>query len=345
MLGKDRSKSNTLMTKPNEEVSLMDTISIKHIVNLSIVDMIMLQLLLKHEKPIVRHILYNEISQFLTREKKKVVKSVKFDNRSPGAKEFKELLENDKKLSTSSFYNSLKNLEGKGLVKSNKDGKNKIVSVEATQYTEILINTISKHVIRFGLIESEKSKNLPFILREIIKKETAKQEGINKLETTLYISFSDFINPKCIQVLFNATNNLFVLLREEIAENIPKFGLKIQTTSIFNKTIREPDNFFDTVVIPYQFKKTDLKDITKEIILKEAFRIVKENGLVFIYGYTDLPDIEHALLNVFINWVKNVYTDIETSSEEKFKKDLINAGAKETKVFVYKGHLFGIGRK
>ena len=98
-----------------------------------------------------------EISYFLTQEKQKVAKSIKFDSRAPGAKEFKDLLANDKKLSTSSFYNSLKNLEGKGLVKSNKDEKNKIVSVEATQYTEVLINTISKHIIRFGLIETEKN--------------------------------------------------------------------------------------------------------------------------------------------------------------------------------------------
>ena len=145
------------MTKPYEVSNLMDSISLKHIVNLSIVDMIMLQLLLKHEKPVVRHILYNEISHFLTREKQKVVKSIKFDNRSPGAVEFKELLDNDKKFSTSSFYNSLKNLEGKGLVKSNKDENNKIISIEATQYTEILINTISKHVIRFGFIYNKES--------------------------------------------------------------------------------------------------------------------------------------------------------------------------------------------
>ena len=72
--------------------------------------MVMLQLLLKHEKPVVRHILYNEISQFLNREKQKVVKSIKFDTQSPGAKKFKALLENDKKFSTSSFYNRLKNL-------------------------------------------------------------------------------------------------------------------------------------------------------------------------------------------------------------------------------------------
>jgi predicted transcriptional regulator len=334
------------MTKSDENAKFIDSISIKHIVNLSIVDMVMLQLLLNHEKPVVRHILYNEISQFLTREKQEVVKSIKFDKSSPGTKEFKNLLEIDKKFSTSSFYNSLKNLEGKGLVKSNKDEKEKITSIEATQYTEILINTISKHVVRFGLIEAEKNKNLPNIIKEVIERETLKLKNKKKFGTALYISFSDFINAKCIKVLFKATDNLFVLMKDEIFENILKIGLKsVQNTSIFNKTIREPENFFDAVIIPYHFKSTNLKGVSKESILKESFRVIKENGIVIIYGYNELPRIDHALLNMFIKWVENFYPDIMTSSEIKFKEDLLKAGAKEVEIFEYKGHLFGIGRK
>jgi predicted transcriptional regulator len=334
------------MTNQIEENEFMNTISIKHIVNLSIVDMIMLQLLLKHEKPVVRHILYNEISHFLTREKQKVAKSIKFDKRSPGAKEFKDLLIQDKKFSTSSFYNSLKNLEAKGLVKSNKDDNNKILSVEATQYTEVLINTISKHVIRFGLIESEKNKNLPDIIKEVIENEILRPNDKSKLGTALYVSFGDYINAKCIKNLYKTTNNLFLLFKEEMVENISKIGLEnIQNTSIFMKTIREPDNFFDVVIIPYHFKSIDIKDLSKETILKEAFRIIKDNGVVLIHGYTELPNIEHALLNVFINWVKNVYDDTETSSEAKFQELLLSAGAKKAKAFVHKGHLFGIGKK
>ena len=215
-----------------------------------------------------------------------------------------------------------------------------------TENTEILINTISKHVIRFGLIEAEKNKNLPDIVKEVIKKELLKQKDKKKFGTALYISFGDFVNAKCIKILFKATDNLFVLLKKEVFENISKIGLiNIQNTSIFNRTIREPDNFFDAVIIPYHFKSTNLKDVTKEIILKEAFRIVKEKGVVIIHGYTELPNIEHALLNIFIKWVKNVYTDIETSSEKKFKDEMLKAGATEVEVFVYKGHLFGIGRK
>ncbi|MHA2430993.1 MAG: hypothetical protein ACXACC_08170 [Promethearchaeota archaeon] len=327
-------------------MTTMDSISIKHIVNLSIVDMVMLQLLLKHEKPVVRHILYNEISQFLTRETQKVAKSIKFENDSPGSKEFKNLLEKDKKFSTSSFYNSLKNLEAKGLVKSNKDGNDKIISVEANQYTEILINTISKHVIRFGLIEAEKNKFFPKIIKDVIEKEIFKPKEISKFGTTLYISFSDFINTKCIKLLFQASDTLFVLLKKEAFENISKMGLEnIKNTTIFNKMIREPDNFFEAVFLPYPFETPDLKGVTKEDILKEAFRIIKKDGIVLIHGYSDLPNIEHALLSIFIKWVKNVYTDIESSSERSFKEELLNAGAKETKVFEYKGHLFGIGKK
>ncbi len=327
-------------------MTTMDSISIKHIINLSIVDMVMLQLLLKHEKPVVRHILYSEITQFLTRETQKVVKSTKFEDDSPGSKEFKNLLEKDKKFSTSSFYNSLKNLEAKGLVKSNKDENDKIVSVEASEYTEILINTISKHVIRFGLIEAEKNKFFPNIIKEVIEKEIFEPKDINKFGTALYISFSDFINTKCLKLLLQASDTLFVLLKNEIFENISKMGFEdLQNTTVFNKTIREPDNFFDAVILPYPFEISDFTDVNKENILKEAFRIVKKDGSVLIHGYSDLPNIEHALLGIFIKWVKNVYTDIELSSERKFKEELLNTGAKEVKVFKYKGHLFGIAHK
>jgi len=327
-------------------MTTIDSISIKHIVNLSIVDMIMLQLLLKHEKPVVRHILYNEITQFLTRETQKVVKSIKFDHNSPGSKEFKTLLEKDKKFSTSSFYNSLKNLEAKGLVKSNKDENDKIMSVEANDYTEILINTISKHVIRFGLIEAEKNKFFPNIIKEVIEEEIFKPKDISKFGNALYISFSDFINTKCLKLLFQASDTLFVLLKNEVFENISKMGFEdLQNTTVFNKTIREPDNFFDAVILPYPFETPDLIDVTKENILKEAFRIVNKDGIILIHGYSDLPNIEHALLSIFIKWVKNVYTDIESSSERKFEEELLNAGAKEAKVFKYRGHLFGIAHK
>ena len=106
---------------------------------------------------------------------------------------------------------------------------------------------------------------------------------------------------------------------------------------MFNTTIRESDRFFDAVILPYHFKNTNLEKVSKGAILKEAFRVVKDNGVVIIHSYTEIPKIDHAIFNIFIKWVENIY--------EEFKRELLIAGAKDTEVFVYKGHLFGIGRK
>ncbi len=326
----------------------IDSFSIKDIVNLSIVDMVMLQLLLKHTRPVVRHLLYNEISQFLSKEKKKVIISTDFSDVPAGAEKFQNFLQtNDgKKFSSSSLYYSLDNLEKKGLVKYNYDKKDKVESVEATPYTKVLLNTILKHIIRFGLIEAEQSNFLPEIIKEVIEEKIFADLEDKKFGTMLYIWFSNFINAKCINLFSTITKNLFILSNEEAFENISKLGLKnVQNTSLFNKTIRESDNFFDGVFVPYHFRNTNFKDVSKESILEEAFRIVKENGVVIIHSYTNVPDINHAFLNIFTNWVKNIYTDIEFYSEEDFKDELLKAGAKEAEVFVYKGHLFGIGNK
>ena len=334
------------MPDQNENKTPMDSFSIKDIVNLSIVDMVMLQLLLKHTKPVVRHILYNEISQFLSKEKQKVAESTDFSDIPAGAEKFQKFLQTNKKFSSSSLYYSLDNLEKKGLVKFNYDKKNKVESVESTQYTEILINTILKHIIEFGLIEAEQSKFLPEIIKEVVEEKVLSDLEDKKFGTMLYIWFSNFINVKCINIFSTLTKNLFILSNKEAFENIYKLGLEnVQNTSLFSNTIRESDNFFDGVFIPYHFRKTNFKDVSKESILSEAFRIVKENGVVIIHSYTNVPDIDHAFLNIFTKWVKYIYTDIEFYSEEGFKDELLKAGAKEAEVFVYKGHLFGIGRK
>jgi len=334
------------MADQNENKTPIDSFSIKDIVNLSLIDMIMLQLLLKHTKPVVRHILYNEISHFLTREKQKVVSSTDFSDVPAGAEKFQKFLQTNRKFSSSSLYYSLDNLEKKGLVKFNYDKKDKVESVEATQYTEVLINTILKHIIEFGLIEAEQSKYLPEIIKEVVEEKVLADLEDKKFRILLYIWFSNFINVKCINLISTVTNNLFILSNKEAFENIAKLELNnLQNTSLFNKTIRESDNFFDGVIIPYHFKDTNFKGVSKRVILEEAFRVVKENGVVIIHGYTNVPDIDHAFLNIFTKWVKNIYTDIEFYSEVEFKDELLKTGAKEVEVFIYKGHLFGIGRK
>ena len=200
------------MSVKDEKTTTIEGISIKHIANLSIVDMVMLQLLLKHEKPIVRHILYNEISQFLMRERKKVAKSIKSDRETEGAEEFYGWLQQPTRFSSSSLYYSLDQLESKGLVKYNRDENEKVISVESTKYTEILINTILKHVVKFGLIDTEQNKFLPEIIKEVIGEKILSTLENKKFETLLYIWFSDLINAKCVKQFSSLSDNLFCLI-------------------------------------------------------------------------------------------------------------------------------------
>jgi hypothetical protein len=329
------------MTSKNEDSLKIDAISIRDIGNLSIVELLMLQKLLRHRKPVVRHILFNEISQFLRSEQEKVMDLINLHDPPPGAQKFYRFLKSEKKFSSSSFYHSLDNLESKGLVKFNYDDKNKVVSVEATNYTEILNSTVLKHIIKFGLFEAEQNRILPNVIKEAIKLIERKKIG-----TMLYVWFSDIIDVEFVNTISMITDNLFLLSKKEVFENGIKFGLtNVHYSTLFNDIIRESDNFFDVVIISHYNKNDNLNGISRKTILKEAVRITKDNGIVIIYGFLPIPDINHGILNVFIKWVKNIYQDVIFFTEEQFKNELLNVGMQEVDVFTHKGHLFAIGKK
>ncbi|MCK4286046.1 MAG: hypothetical protein KAX18_07575 [Candidatus Lokiarchaeota archaeon] len=329
------------MTNTNEITSPIESISIRDIGNLSIVELILLQKLLRHGRPVVRHVLFNEVSQFLISEQSKVVDSINSQNLPAGVQKFQQFLKSEKKFSSSSFYYSLYNLEGKGLIKFNRDKNSKVESVEATKYTEILNSTILKHIIKFGILIPEQDKFLTEIIKEAIKLIEEKKFG-----TLLYIWLRDFIKVEFMNTFSTITENLFILSREETFEKAAKFGLNnIQHTALFNDTIREPDNFFDAVIIPYHFRDKSLPGMTKQQILKEAFRIIKSNGVVIIHGFVPIPNIDHGILNIFVKWVKEIYKGLVFYTEEEFKKELLSAGANNAETFLFKGHLFGVGRK
>lgn len=328
------------MTDINEKLQI-EGISIKDIGNLSIVELLVLQKLLRHGKPVVRHILYNEISQFLIREQKIVADSINLNDLPDSAQKFHRFLKSKKKFSSSSFYYSLDNLESKGLVKFNYDDKNRVETVEATRYTEILNNTVLKHIIKNGLLVPEQDNFLTIILKEAIRLIDPKKYG-----TLLFIWFRDFIDAEHVKEFSTVTDNLFILSKKITFDNAVKYGLdNVQYSALFNNTIRESDNFFDAVIVPHHFEDVKIGGITKKNILKEAFRVVNSSGVVIIHGFIPIPNINHGILNIFVKWVKEIYRGVNFYTEEEFKKELVDAGAKTAEAFVYKGHLFGIGRK
>lgn len=85
--------------------------------------------------------------------------------------------------------------------------------------------------------------------------------------------------------------------------------------------------------------------MTKNRILKEAIRITKDDGKVIIHSFIDFPKIDHPFFSIFLEQVKEVYTGIIFYNEEEFKKELLDAGAKNIEIIEEKGHLYGIGKK
>ena len=329
------------MTNLNEKTSPIKGFSITDVSHLSIVELIMLQILLRHGRPVIRHNLYNEVSQFLESEKKKVTSSINFKDLTPSGQKFFKFLQSKKKFSSSSLYNNLENLEKKGLVKFNRINKERVESVEATEYTEMLNTNVLKYIIKTGLLMVEQNRLLPEIIKKI-----GELIGSKKYGTMLFIWFDNFINFESLNISSSITDNLFVLSKKEVFNNIEKYGLNnIQYTTLFNDTIRESDNFFDAVIIPYHYRNANLYGMTKDIILKEAFRITKNDGVVIIHSFIDFPKIDHPFFNIFLEQVKEVYTGVIFYTKEEFKKELTDAGVKNIEIIEEKGHLYGIGRK
>ena len=244
-------------------------------------------------------------------------------------------------MSSSSFYHSLDNLENRGLIKYNFGESNKVETIEGTEYTEILINTILKHFIKFGLVEREQNRTLPDIVRNSCKE--IFKEKCNKM---LYVNFTNFIFPDYIKALSSLTNELFILSNPEVYENFSNQELKqFQRTSLYEDTIREAENFYDIVIIPYINEFDNIQGTNRSKLLKEAIRVVNNNGIVIINGFLHIPKQDLGILNIFRDWIKNNYGELNLFSKEKFRKELDMAGAVNIEFTVNNGILFGYGSK
>lgn len=336
-----------ILTVKKNKKDTIENLSIKDIGNPSIVEILMLQILLRHGKPVVRHILYNEIMEFLLLEKKKISEDIgnpsieEMKDNPEDAGKFHKYLGSKKTFSSSSLYYSLDNLEAKGLVKYKRDKNKKVETVDSTDYTGILIDTILKHLIKFGLLEAQQNIKLPNAIEKVLKSLSNK-----KLDSLLYVWFKNYVSTEYIDFFPNIAEHLFLLSKKPVFDNAVKLGLEnIQLSTLFRNTIREPNDFFDAVIIPFHRKDANINGMTKKSILKEAFRVINENGVVIIHGFPVIPDIEHALLQIFTKWIKDNYREINYYTKEEFEEELLKAGAKEVDILIKDGFLFGIGKK
>ncbi len=280
--------------------------------DLSIVEIIALQILGRHTEPIIRHALLLEVNQFLNN--------------------------NIKELSTSKFYNSLANLERKGLVIFTRKSTSKQVLISQTAYTSTVIEKIFRLFLRNVIID-ESEFTIQFSKRILEK------VGIEYFANICMIMMEGRPNLVNIKLSTKFSKNVFLLLREENHDLVRKTDLEnLKYSKIINNKIREPNNIFDLVALSSYQLHPDFYGMSRIEILKEAKRITKSGGVVVINARSKLPITK----NFYVSELLKVYSKIvkeRTMTEQQIKNDFQKAEISKFEIFDHNGVIIGIGWK
>ncbi|TFF89241.1 MAG: hypothetical protein EU549_01280 [Promethearchaeota archaeon] len=293
---------------------IANAFSLTHMMDLSVVELLILELLIRHAEPVKRYILYEELNEFLKQDRIKIkINSIK--NLSTEKKNFLNYIKKKKKspylLSKGSFYYSLNSLEERGFLKFNQDSKGKIKTVEKTEISVILIENMTKLFIRFIGVAYNFS-NVKDLVNIILEK-VGKTEIDSILVIWLYIVF----DMRILKILENLCNKLFILSRIKEKERFEEMGLKnIEISTIFNKKIREANNVFDFVTIPFTTRQ-GLNEMELIDIFKEGIRVLKKDGVLVAIMEKEAPVVEHSGLD----HLREIYNKI--NEDQIYKKEEI----------------------
>ncbi|TFF89240.1 MAG: hypothetical protein EU549_01275 [Promethearchaeota archaeon] len=284
------------MTENNREYDskVHEFINLIHFMDLNIIELLILELLIRHEEPIIRYTLYYELDEYLETFKKEFSfsKPKKLSKEEKKLKEYnRKLLAKSNLLAPSSFYNSLNNLEKRGFIRYYYDKKGKIRSIEATNLLNDLIEELGEHIIKLIGVSTdfEYVDNIMDFLKTRL--------GKDYVDSVLIIWLPFLFDMRIIKRVKKLTKKLFLLSRIDDKEDLKDRGLEdIEITQTYRNTIREPNNVFDIVLIPY-FMDIRIQDLGMIDILKEGYRTLKDNGILITFIGQSPPKTNHRILN------------------------------------------------
>ena len=301
----------------NNSNASSNALSIRTIANLSIIEVTSLQILLQYHKPIVRYSLFEEINNYINQES----------------------IEHEKQfLSTSSFYNSLTNLEALNLILFNLDEKGKINTIEATPLAITAINLIYQSLMRIRAVD----------IIDIVKDASSYIEKRNPRKKpsnfALVVFPYHFLNYRILEYLSNQFDEVFLMSKEETLKSFHNAGIiNIKYSNIHNKQIFAPNDSFSEATIVSYSKNIDFFGMTRKEVLEDIIRIVKPGGIVTVVVRSQFEQSKNFIVNEFINLFRKSIFDL-IFTEEELKKDLIEAGLLSIDIRDYNGILVGIGQ-
>ncbi|TFF96872.1 MAG: methyltransferase domain-containing protein [Promethearchaeota archaeon] len=304
--------------------------------DLSIKDIITLQFLVRYQKPIVRHLLYTEVKQFI--EFKEKVPYEEDHSKAPNfEKKFFDFVNKKKKIYPPSFYNMLDNMEEKGLLRFRENHSGKLPNIEDTPYTNYIPQLLLKFLINNNVMVSEE-------FREDFSKKFLEKIENQKFERILSIWFSEYVVPPIIKQISEFSKEQYILHKNGTDQALSNSKMKnIKFTEMISKHISVPENIFDGVIIPVHKKFPKFHDMERTEILKEIARVLRSDGLLIFVAIAEVPFTKNIFLNELIK-LYNLSLHNRIFSEIELKKDMNIINLKQINIFEHQGLLIGIGK-
>lgn len=327
-----------MTTKEEEFIEYANYHTISDFMNFSIKDVITLQFLARYQKPIVRHLLYNEVKQFIEFKELSPLKEDTSD--APEyKKQFFQFIGETKNLYPPSFYNMLSNLREKGLLKYHENHSGKIPYIQDTPYTNYVPLLLLKFLINNNIMVSEEYRqNFEKKFKEIIKNKT--------FERVLSIWFSEYVMMPTIELLSEFADEQYILSKNGESDFTADLSVQnIKIAEMISNQISAPEDIFDGVIIPVYKKNPKFYAMNRIQILKEIVRVTKPGGaLVCVAIAEEIPESKNVFLNDLIT-LYNLSLHNRIFSQEELTQDLTKINLREIQIFEYQGLLIGIGRK
>ncbi|MFX1569364.1 MAG: hypothetical protein ACFFCV_13465 [Promethearchaeota archaeon] len=320
------------MKNDNNDKIAID-IKLQNYYNLSILDLLTLQILLNQVKPVKRHSLYLEVNSLLLNKEKKLLLNQSSIDKS--IKDFTKIDKEIKSISTSSFYNNLVNLEKKGLIKFIRK-KNKVKEVEKTEITLNFIKIIFHSLLETFIPNLYKfPKGSAMLIKE--------KYNLVDLDPGLIIYVDEF-HEFGLDFFLKVSENMTILTEKSFYKYALKGIDKFTFTHVENGLIREPEGFFNGIYLGRFRKDIDFFGLTAKDLIKEAIRVLKPGGYITISTYLFVEPINH----IFIDGLINIYNELNINyifTEEELRGLLEPNGINDIEFLKFQGYLITIGSK
>ncbi len=313
--------------------------------DLSFTELIILEFLARYQKPVVRHTLFSEVKEFIEFKEQTVIK-LENKNSNDQNKKFYDNIEQKRIFSTSSFYNSLLNLESKGLLifhqneKSNEKGKK--TYIEATPFTKFVPKLLLKFLINNNIMDTPEYR-IEFSTKflELIQD----QKKNPPFERVLSVWFTEYVAISIVQQFTEFADRLFILSKNVASENKDAVKLKkVEYSKFEDHKIREAEDFFDGAVVPVYKRNPKFFGMDRIEILKEIVRVLKLDGLLIVIAIAETKSLDNAFVDELIKIYRLALAN-RIFVEKELIDDLKKAGLKDVKVMEYKGLLIAKGNK